>query len=348
MEARFLQAGCGDGVHIRFEGLDKRFHNIIVDGGMEHGTIYDNGLKQTLFDILNNNETIDLWIITHIDDDHIGGLLRFIRDATFFQKFDLTGTQFWYNVWECDYPVTVSGSTKASLDQAIRLRDFLATKSDVVSFVTDNLQKQNIFGAEITVLSPNSDKLTGLMNKWKEGEIKLIQKRKETKKVSGNNDYDRPIESFELSFFSEDLSIENGSSIAFLLTYNGKSGLHTADSHPSTLCASLKRLGFSNTNKLKLEYLQVPHHGSKFNTDSELIELVECENYVISADGYSHNLPHKETLVRIMKHSNKPLNNFYITHGNQKTESIFEIDKKPIKAELQFPPTLTTYLSFTI
>ena len=30
-------------------------------------------------------ESIDLWVITHIDNDHIGGLYNFINDTEFFE-----------------------------------------------------------------------------------------------------------------------------------------------------------------------------------------------------------------------------------------------------------------------
>ena len=57
--------------------------NIIIDGGI--GDTYENRLKRKgdLFDIIEhirrNEQKIDLLILTHFDDDHIGGLLRWLN-----------------------------------------------------------------------------------------------------------------------------------------------------------------------------------------------------------------------------------------------------------------------------
>lgn len=72
----FLDAGCGDAMHIRFLGNDNKIHNIIIDGGTEKGSVYDDGLRKTLQGIVNTpDEYINLWILSHIDNDHIGGLI---------------------------------------------------------------------------------------------------------------------------------------------------------------------------------------------------------------------------------------------------------------------------------
>lgn len=100
------------------------FHNIIIDGGTELGTIYEETLRKILNEIADRKERVDLWIITHIDDDHIGGILRFIHDEVTFNRFDLSKTTFWYNHSIWDYPVPIATSILKSLKQGIRLREF--------------------------------------------------------------------------------------------------------------------------------------------------------------------------------------------------------------------------------
>ena len=42
---------------------------------------------------------------------------------------------------------------------------------------------------------------------------------------------------------------------------------------------------------LKIDYVKVSHHGSKANTNDELLSLLDCNNFIISANGRHHGLP---------------------------------------------------------
>lgn len=348
MEIRFLAAGCGDAIHIRFQGSDNRYHNILIDGGAEQHDIYQKGIQRALVSIRERNEIIDLWIITHIDDDHIGGILRFVRDETFRETFDLSKTTFWYNAWHNDYPVNLSKSTQKSVDQGIRLRDFLKSISPVQGSIT-NKTRVDFYGAKIAVLSPGDDQLGDLFRKWEKEETRLLAKKRDTKKTSTGTDYDLLIKDFDVNSFSEDSSEENSSSIAFILSYRGKSVLFCADAHPSVICQSLKDLGYSESNRLMLAVMQVPHHGSKYNTNGELIRLTDTKRFVISANGYNRSgLPNKETMARIIHHCGKPKPEFHLTDKNKRTENIFASDKGTVKAELKFPEASIGCLYFRL
>lgn len=185
-----------------------------------------------------------------------------------------------------------------------------------------------------------------LIDKWSKEEIKIRKKAASKQKSSKENDYRIKIEDFDLSKFKEDSSEENGSSIAFLLQLRDKKIMFLSDSHPSIIVNSLKQLGFSKTNKLQMDLMQVPHHGSKHNINNELLGMIECSNFVISADGYNvHNLPNKEAIVRILKHSLQPPK-IFITHKNSSTTSIFNVDENMNKEVILFPEPSTRALIF--
>lgn len=90
MEFKLLLANNGDAIHLRTKDEKERFYNILIDGGTVETYSYKNKkgkseageLKQLIEHIKKQNEFIDLLILTHVDDDHIGGILRcFEQDA---------------------------------------------------------------------------------------------------------------------------------------------------------------------------------------------------------------------------------------------------------------------------
>ena len=83
MIINILQAKYGDAILIKFDENGKA-RNILIDSvpkeiykGRDRRTNKEiNGvLKNELDLIFSNGEIIDLLIITHVDDDHIGGII---------------------------------------------------------------------------------------------------------------------------------------------------------------------------------------------------------------------------------------------------------------------------------
>lgn len=341
MEIKFLSVGCGDGIVIRFLGNDDRYHNIIIDGGTEKGQVYENTLKQEIKQIATRTELIDLWIISHIDDDHIGGLLKFINDKELIGQFDLKDTIFWYNDNDFDYRISVSDTSLLSKDQSRRLREYLAENSNAVYNNIFTGKEIDYYGLEIIVLSPKIKKFTKIVNNDDTSILlagKIIP------------DWNKKIVDFDLTQFEEDSKKEHCYCIAILIKHNNKKVLLTSDSYPSIIEDSLISLGYNNDNKLDLELMQLSHHGSKFNTSLNLLQKIICNKFVVSADGYNkYALPNKETIARILNHNNHPIE-VHITHKNDLTESLFDIDGSGIfdNVSLQFPETFTNALSFEL
>src|SRR4051812_9086655 len=74
----FLGVLCGDAILCRFLGNDKKYHNIMIDGGFVK--TYKHTLRPRLISIQELGEKIDLLVGTHYDGDHIGGILAFVND----------------------------------------------------------------------------------------------------------------------------------------------------------------------------------------------------------------------------------------------------------------------------
>jgi hypothetical protein len=93
----------------------------------------------------------------------------------------------------------------------------------------------------------------------------------------------------------------NGSSIAFLAEFGGRSVLFAADAHPPVLERSIRRLlAERGGSRLALDAFKVSHHGSKGNTSVELLEMIDCRRFLISTDGSRHHHPDPETIARVV------------------------------------------------
>jgi hypothetical protein len=88
-------------------------------------------------------------------------------------------------------------------------------------------------------------------------------------------------------------------------------------------------LPYSEQNKLELDYWKLSHHGSKYSTSPELLKMISCKRFVISANPSIGNNchPNKETLTRIIQHYRNENITFYFNYKNEKLLSIFAIDK---------------------
>ena len=76
MEITFYQSECGDSAKISFEGSDDKLHHFFIDSGFER--TFKNVIRNDIEEIIRKGEKIDLWSISHIHDDHIGGIKKYI------------------------------------------------------------------------------------------------------------------------------------------------------------------------------------------------------------------------------------------------------------------------------
>lgn len=317
---KVLQVLFGDAIVINFKGNDGRYHNIFVDGGLI--STYARTIGRETKKIVERGEKLDIFIITHIDQDHIGGVLKFLRENGEKNIVD----EYWFN-WSDNQEVQMlPNSCKISYSQGITLREFLKKNGNINSgTIHEGLESFNLFGAKITILSPNLEDFNYFKKKWTATEHQ-IQRRKRI--VSAQDDYCASIENLSKKTFTEDTRIENRVGIAFLFEYHGKSIVFLADSHPSTIEKALKKRGFSKVNKLRVDMIKLSHHASKFNTSPELLELLDCNSFIISANGKNrYFLPHKETLSRILLNPGRKRNqevSFIFNYDNSVIRSIFE------------------------
>jgi hypothetical protein len=161
-------------------------------------------------------------------------------------------------------------------------------------------------GLEITLLSPGDQELSAMEPVWMKELTKAHLRPLDPDEapaalpagfevLSSLN-----VEALARKPFVEDKSEPNGTSIAFLAEFGEKRVLMAADAHPGVIERSLRRHGFSETNRLRVDLFKLCHHGSKANTSPMLLKLVDCTRFAISTDGTKHNHPDPETIARIL------------------------------------------------
>ncbi|MCR8855661.1 MBL fold metallo-hydrolase [Lysinibacillus fusiformis] len=92
-----FEAGNGDSFFIRCEG--KYITNIIIDFG--YSNTYKDHIEKYLIAMAANNEKIDLVIITHYDQDHISGGIRFFEDNGSAEKPNIISvSEVWHNSYK--------------------------------------------------------------------------------------------------------------------------------------------------------------------------------------------------------------------------------------------------------
>lgn len=287
----------GDCILIKLVNNGEPF-NILVDSGIGFECI--KMLREDLENIKKVGEKIDLLIITHIDSDHISGIVNLFEDTCFdktiFSKIWFNSGRNISNYLKCgegkEFGITQNG-TKQSYRQGITLEsllDHLDWESELI--VSGNCYK---FG-EITIdiLSPTLSSLEILNNAWE------VEMEKNTNMSKGQSDHKKNIEELKENPFEEDKKVVNKSSIAFALSYKEFNILMLGDSIPTDIINALNNLKLNKNSNQKVSVVKLAHHGSKKNTNYELLSLIESNNYIISTNSSQHNHPDKECLSRII------------------------------------------------
>ncbi len=318
---RILPVLHGDAICLQFFGNDGRNHNIFIDGGF--AITYSKVLKPEVEKILQANKKIDLFVITHTDRDHIGGVIQLIKEYGEKGIVDI----YWFNYSNLDNHLW-SRANEISILDGITLRNYLIATSMLPEHEVTCEMLLNLYGAEIRVLSPTKPELENYKLNWQ----KLEEEQDYSPLIrGGRNDYGLSIEQLSKEVFREDGKLENKVSITFIFEIYNKSILFLADSRPSVIANRLMNLGYTKKNKLRVDYVKLSHHGSKYNTNDELLSLLDCHKFVISANGKNrYYFPHKEALARVINHSERNFKkhlNFFFNYDNDVLRNIFTKDE---------------------
>jgi len=312
IKIEFLQAGQGDCILI---SVDNYRLNILIDGGQKNTynekSIFN--LKDKIKkDIRDNKKELNLVVMTHYDNDHIGGIINLLEDE---EKNIKKGKntiikKLWFNTFnkviiEAEMIDPKTGA-KAQIQFDTYLKKILK-KIDYKSRISiDNIKESIFIGEnkeiELVLLSPNNEKLELLYKKDFEPHL-------DEKNIS-KSDYGFTVDDLSRTPDSaEDGSHRNGSSIAFILIYNEMKFLFLGDAHIGLIVKSLKNLDkkyFNKNDLIEFEFVKLSHHGSSENINEDFLSLISTNKYIISTSGIgTNNHPNKTTISTIVTHKNR-------------------------------------------
>lgn len=301
-----LPASYGDCIWIEY-GDPLAPHVILIDAGPS----VPGGLKKRLEDLGERGGVLDLVVVTHIDADHIGGMLKLIE----MDFYGVPVRDFWFNGFR-HLPDEGFGPKQGErLTGLIVGKQYawnVATKNSALQVDDRYPPKFDLPGeATITLLSPGMDQLRTLQREWTKvcDEAGLHDHLPAATEFFGRNDKEvfggQPPDVDKLSseLFAEDRAAANGSSIAFVLEHAGKKVLLGADAFPSRLLKSLRMTGAA---PFDFDLVKLPHHGSENNVSVELIEALRSPRYLFSSDGAKFSHPSRQAVARVIKHGRRP------------------------------------------
>ncbi len=317
--------------------------HVLVDGGRP-GTYAT--LRPGLKALSEAGETLELLVLTHIDNDHVQGLLQFVSDPD--PPIRVEGV--WFNPTGIATDLEVLGFDEAG-DFERRMREVgwplnAGFADGTVAVDGKDAMVMNLAGGlRLTILSPERgalDRLRTAGNGWsrRRRRGRAVGDAANDLEVLGRKTAHGPPDVASLLAVPEvaDRDPANGASIAFLAEWRGRRVLLAADAHPGVLTRSLRQLATGN-GPVRVDVFKVSHHGAKGNTSVDLLQAVNCTTYAFSTDGSGNGHPDPETVARIVSIERTTTTRLLFNYHSHNADIW---DEPTLKSQLRYECTFAT------
>ena len=355
-----LEAKHGDSLLLHY-GTKKSPQLIVIDGGPQ-GVF--KGLRRRLEELRDKRAPggslpVRLLMVSHIDDDHIRGVLD-LTDALLAQKKKETLlcdiTTIWLNSFDEILKNKETGAITASLGSSVKLSStgelkfppglFKGQDPEAPAAVAANVPQGRRLRDNIEPLSLRNDPFEGLVCLPSSGkktvdvggklklrmigpsQTRLEKLEAEWDKVLAKLKEKEQAEAKALAASFIDDSVYNLSSIVVMAEAGGKKMLLTGDALGDDILEGLresKQLKAGGT--LHVNVLKMPHHGSIRNVNEEFLSTVTADHYVMSANGKYDN-PDLDTLKLLSKLRGGTPCTFHLTNPVPHAVKFFKSDQK--------------------
>ncbi|MCB2218190.1 MAG: hypothetical protein KQH59_19205 [Desulfobulbaceae bacterium] len=327
LHLEMLSAAHGDALLIEYGPVDAPYR-ILIDGGPYFAYDDPGGLRERLQALQDSGATtFQLLVITHVDTDHIDGIIRLLQDP---ELAEIRFNDIWFNDWKHLEAATagiLAGVQGEFLGALLEHRDLPwnnhpnLSGNPIVVPDTGPLPVFNLNGdATITLLSPGPAQLDNLKKNWRQ-----------SVRHAGFTPGDRAAALAELEQRArygpppgvlggtEDDSPANGSSIAFILEHGGERLLLAGDAWPTLLEKSLVRYAQEHESPIKVLDFKLPHHGSFSNLNKNIIKALRPDRYLVSSSSQYYGHPDADAIELILKHHEGDAPTFVFNYLSPKT-----------------------------
>ncbi|OBF32981.1 hypothetical protein A5724_20340 [Mycobacterium sp. ACS1612] len=302
-----LPAGNGDALVLEY-GTDGQMSRILIDGGVGPAAA-------AVGQFLGANADLDLLVVTHIDNDHIAGMVKLLK-----QTDPPAPKQVWFNGFrhlpdtalEPMGPIEGEKLTTLIVDRGYAWNTSFG-KGPVA--ITEPAPAKPptpdpINGLRFTVLSPGMEQLRKLRKgtNWADivraaGLDPHVPPPPPPPPMSGAERMGPPdVDALADQSTETDDTVANGSTIALLAEFSNRTCLLAGDAHPDVLIAGIDQLVGAG-NALDVDVFKLPHHGSKANVTRNLLSRVRAHTYVFSTDGSGNQRhPNDQAVARVIKY----------------------------------------------
>ena len=249
MVIEILQAGTGDSIWVSH---NKK--NIVIDGGKSTAAI------RAKYSKMPQDEIIDLLVVTHIDSDHIAGIIALVKHMKEIGETHRL-KQVWFNFPKKEETDEYSVGEGNELTSLLLEIDGLSWNNNTSELLGSTIEFGDI---KLHVLAPDHD-------------VAYENKPKEPDELGVRSD-DWYIDLRTLIDNVDDDDIDEGGtnsqSIIILAECEGKKLLLPGDSTPKKLCDALQSYNKTNGTPLELDFMKLPHHGSTRNVTKNILNEV--------------------------------------------------------------------------
>ncbi|HEY9373733.1 hypothetical protein [Streptomyces sp.] len=292
-----LPAEDGDCLLLEY-GDDEFVRRILVDGGRR-------GTYQRIKPLLSELDgRIDVLVVTHVDQDHILGVLAMLDDPERPVEFG----DVWFNGFDHLHDREIFGAvdgellTTALMTQGLPWNKAFEGRSVEVGHPLTWFDD----GSTMEVLAPDRRLLESLIDDWKAkceqaGLIPGVDPKE--RELAPEIEHFGAIDVDELAAvpFKRDSSPTNPTSIGLLFEFEGTRIILTGDADDRRLVASVRPRAEAEGGRLRIDALKCAHHGSDKNLSNDLLGLLDCDRYLISTNGKIHGHPNDVAIARILK-----------------------------------------------
>jgi hypothetical protein len=323
-----LPANEGDCLLLDYGEEEDNLRHVLIDGGRRAAWPH---LKAALQGIAARGEAIDLMVLSHIDSDHLDGLIAMAEEGS-----PLVPRAVWYNGFnQLDRLTPLGGFAPLAFKGADQYSTLLETLGWPVNadfgggpvMIEARPQAFAFAGLTLTLVSPDRGKLDELRRewkKWREGQddagagsdlaaagavLAPLAKRPmppviDVEALSGAG--------------GNDTSEANGSSIAMIAEFAGKRVLLAADAHSDLLEAALAKATGAD-GRAQINLFKLSHHGSRGNLTEALLARLDCSRFAISTNGSRFGHPDPECIARLLRFGPTAAKTLYFNYASDRT-----------------------------